>query len=144
SRQLPSGQPFGGYQDEGLDRKPRTPRQPSPAVRSWSFLKKCDFFQVCMQKFTISVKEISMESNSTLDRGSSRIAPESTGVEARKQPVRLDDRDFLEAVSRAVLRELEGGFNLGGGLIGNGPTLQTAPLSFPYITVGVKPLPLIQ
>jgi hypothetical protein len=61
------------------------------------------------RSFRINKKEISMQSNSALDRGSSSIAPESTGVEARKQPVRIEDRDFLEAVAHAVLRELEGG-----------------------------------
>jgi hypothetical protein len=88
------------------------------------------------RRFTISVKEISMESNSALDQGSSSIAPESTGVEARKQPVRLDDRDFLEAVSRAVLRELEGGFNLSGPPLG---TIVVKPI---VITVGPLPPPL--
>ena len=80
-----------------------------------------------------------MESNSALDRGSSSIAPESTGVEARKQPVRLDDRGFLEAVSHAVLRELDGGFNIGA-------TVLTAPFTtkFPSVfTLGVIPDPYI-
>jgi hypothetical protein len=64
------------------------------------------------------------------------MALEPTELQARKQPVRLDDRDFLEAVSRAVLRELEGGFNL------SGPPPLTTVVKPIVITVGPLPPPL--
>ena len=60
-----------------------------------------------------------MENLRSPDRGESIIAVGSTGLEGpegparvgptHNRPDRLDEGDFLEAVSQAVLRELEGG-----------------------------------
>ena len=60
-----------------------------------------------------------MENLRSPDRGESIISVGSTGLEGpegparvgptHNRPDRLDEGDFLEAVSQAVLRELEGG-----------------------------------
>jgi hypothetical protein len=65
------------------------------------------------------VRELSMENLWGPDRGGSGRAEGSTRFEgpdgpardgrARGRPDRLENGDFVEAVARAVLRELEGG-----------------------------------
>ena len=72
-----------------------------------------------------------MKNHWSPDRGGSGRAEESTRFEGAKGPARagrtlqrpaqLEDEDFVEAVSRAVLRELEGGDNGGGTTMGACP-----------------------
>jgi hypothetical protein len=64
------------------------------------------------------VKELTMKNLCRPDRCGSSIAAGSTGVEGRAKAARLEDRHFLEAVSRARLAELEGGIHHPGIILG--------------------------
>jgi hypothetical protein len=81
---------------------------------------------------------MNMKNDITIDLDKSGTALESTEFQGCKQPARLDDRDFLAAVSNAVLRELEGGLSVSGP-----PLVAVAKVPI-VVTVGALPLPLFE